>query len=131
MLYRIEPDRKKSSNPVYEQIKSQVIFRVASGALGPGERIPSVRDLAEMLTVHPNTVARAVQDLERDGVVIARRGKWMEVAADAPRLCKDLRQKIVRERLGEVLREVATSGMSADEIRRLVDEELASVNGKA
>jgi GntR family transcriptional regulator len=127
MLYRIEPD---SSIPIYEQIVAQVIFGVASGSLEVGRRIPSVRELAGILTVHPNTVARAFQELERRGVVTARRGKGMEVTPEAPKLCRGARQDIVRGRIREALREAASSALSAEEIRRLVDEELARVNGQ-
>jgi GntR family transcriptional regulator len=130
MLYRIEPD---SPIPIYEQIVAQVIFGVASGVpeLAAGELIPSVRQMAGQLTVHPNTVARAFQELERRGVVTARRGKGMEVTPEAPKLCRAARQEIVRGRIREVLREAASSALSPEEIRRLVDEELAHVNGKA
>jgi GntR family transcriptional regulator len=127
MLYRIEPD---SSIPIYEQIVAQVIFGVASSSLEVGMLIPSVRELAGMLKVHPNTVARAFQELERRGVVTARRGKGMEVTPDAPSLCQRARQDHVRGRLREVLREAASSSLSGEEIRRLVEEELARVNGK-
>jgi GntR family transcriptional regulator len=128
MLYRIEPE---SPIPIYKQIEAQVIFGVAAGALPVGEQIPSVRDLAGKLTVHPNTVARAFQELERRGVVAARRGKGMYVTDDAPRLCRDARQEIVRSRIREVLREAASSALTGEEIRRLVEEELAHANGKA
>jgi GntR family transcriptional regulator len=127
MLYRIEPD---SSIPIYEQIVAQVIFGVASGSLEVGMLIPSVRDLAGKLKVHPNTVARAFQELERRGVVTARRGRGMEVTPDAHTLCQRARQDIVRGRLREVLREAASSALPGEEIRRLVEEELARVNGK-
>ena len=127
MLYRIEPE---SSIPIYEQIVAQVIFGVASGALVVGELIPSVRHMAQRLTVHPNTVARAFQELERRGVVTTRRGKGMEVTPDGPRLCQDARQEIVRKRIREALREAASSALPAEEIRRLVEEELAEANGK-
>jgi GntR family transcriptional regulator len=127
MLYRIEPD---SSIPIYEQIVAQVVFGVASGALLVGEPIPSVRKMAEKLTVHPNTVARAFQELERRGVVVARRGKGMEVTAEAPRLCREARQDIVRSRIREALREATSSALTVEEIRRLVEEELAHANGK-
>jgi GntR family transcriptional regulator len=116
--------------PVYEQIVAQVTFDIAAGSLAVGELIPSVRELGVRLGVHPNTVARAFQDLERKGVLTARRGKGMEVTADAPRLCREERQKIIRERFREALREARTSALTADEIRRLVDEELAAVNGQ-
>src|SRR4051794_34705472 len=67
MLFRkIAPE---STVPIYEQIVAQVIFAIASGSKAVGELIPSVRDLALQLTVHPNTVARAYQELERRGVI--------------------------------------------------------------
>ena len=130
MLFREDID-PNSSIPIYEQIVSQVIFKLASGSLGTGELIPSVRELGEKLTVHPNTVARAYQDLERKGVVTPRRGRGMEVTAEAPQLCHSARQEIVRERIRAALREAVSSKMAADDIRRLVEEELARANGQA
>src|SRR5688572_24495766 len=56
MLFTIHSD---GSVPIYEQIVAQVIYGVAAGTLQPGALIPSVRELAETLLVHPNTVARA------------------------------------------------------------------------
>ena len=131
MLWRIEPDRRESSVPIYEQIVAQVIFGIASGSLEVGALIPSVRELAGRLTVHPNTVARAYQELEREGVVMARRGKGMEVTPDAKRICQERRQEILRARIRDVLREAVSSSLSSDDIRRLVEDELTRVNGQA
>ena len=64
MLFLINPD---GGAPIFEQIVAQVIYGVAAGSLEPGTLIPSVRELAERLLVHPNTVARAFQELERAG----------------------------------------------------------------
>jgi GntR family transcriptional regulator len=128
MLFDVHPE---SPIPIYEQIVTQVIFGVASGDLEVGELIPSVRDLAQRLVVHPNTVARAFQELERRGMVTARRGKGMEVVAEAPARCRQQRQEIVRGRIREALREAASSALSPEDIRRLVDEELGRMNGKA
>lgn len=127
MLFRIDPN---STIPIYEQIVSQVIFGVAAGSLRPGELIPSVRDLGERVTVHPNTVARAYQELERQGVVTARRGKGMEVTADGPRLCREARRDILCRRLRDALREAVSSQLPLEDIRRLVEDELAHVNGQ-
>jgi len=121
---------RESPVPVYEQIVSQVTFAVASGILEPGSMIPSVRDLAKQLLVNPNTVARAFQQLEREGVVTARHGRGMEVMPEAPGNCRAQRQEIVRGRIREALREAASSALPPDEIRLLVEEELARVNGK-
>jgi GntR family transcriptional regulator len=121
--------RENSNVPIYEQIVSQVIFGVASGAVASGELIPSVRDLADRLTVHPNTVARAFQELEREGVLAAKRGRGMEVTADAPALCRERRRAIVQGRIREALREAVSSALDPETIRKLVDEELHRANG--
>jgi GntR family transcriptional regulator len=126
MLFDIDPDSKV---PIFQQIVNQVIFAVASGALEAGELIPSVRKLGGRLVVHPNTVAKAFQELERLGVVATRRGKGMEVTAEAPALCRAQRQDIVRRRLRAALREAASSGLAAEDIHRLVEEELTRADG--
>jgi GntR family transcriptional regulator len=126
LLLRIHPD---TPVPIYEQIVAQLTFAIASGGLEPGSLIPSVRDLASRLVVHPNTVARAFQELERQGIIIARRGRGMEVTSEAPGLCRTLRQQIVRGRIRDALREAAASALPAEEVRRLVDEEFSRVNG--
>src|SRR5438105_6748684 len=102
MLFSIQADGQV---PIYEQIVAQVIYGVAAGTLEVGTLIPSVRDLAQQLLVHPNTVARAYQELERAGVVTARRGRGMEVTEEAPAACQSRRQEIVRGRIREALRE--------------------------
>jgi GntR family transcriptional regulator len=127
MLMSIQAD---SPVPIYEQVVTQVIFAVASGGLEPGTLIPSVRELAQRLLVHPNTVARAFQELERQGVVAALRGRGMEVTPQAPALCRARRKEIIRGRIGAALREAAASALAPDEIRRLVEDELARVNGR-
>jgi GntR family transcriptional regulator len=127
MFFTIHPD---GAAPIYEQIVAQVIYGVAAGSLEPASLIPSVRELAEKLLVHPNTVARAFQELERKGVVTARRGVGMEVTAGAPAACRAKRREIVQARIRQALREAAASGLSAEEIRKLVEEELTAANGK-
>jgi GntR family transcriptional regulator len=128
MLISLE---NSSPVPIYEQIVSGVIFTVAAGDLEAGARIPSVRELAVQLRVNPNTVARAYQDLEREGVITARRGLGMEVTPEARSLCRKRRQAIVRERIRSALREAVASALPADELRALVEEELNHVNGHA
>jgi len=88
-----------------------------------------VRELAQRLLVHPNTVARAFQELERQGVVAARRGRGMEVTPEAPAACQSMRLEIIRGRVREALREAASSALPPEEVRQLVDEELARANG--
>jgi GntR family transcriptional regulator len=128
MLFDID---SKSPVPIYEQIVAQITFNVASGALEVGEIIPGVRELGPQLCVHPNTVAKAYQELERDGVLLTRRGRGMEVAPDAPKICRGERQEIVRKRIRTALREAVSSALTFEEIRQIVEEELTQVNGQA
>jgi GntR family transcriptional regulator len=127
MLMSIQAD---SPVPIYEQIVAQVIFAVASGGLEAGTMIPSVRELGLRLLVHPNTVAKAFQELERQGVVTAVRGKGMQVTTQAPALCRARRKDIIKGRIAAALREAADSALTPDEIRKLVEDELARVNGR-
>jgi GntR family transcriptional regulator len=126
-MFDVQPE---SPIPIYEQIVAQITFAVASGALEAGALIPSVRELAQRLLVNPNTVAKAFQELERAGVAAARRGKGMEVTPNGPALCRMRRQEIVRGRIREALREAASSALPAEEIRKLVEDELSRVNGQ-
>jgi GntR family transcriptional regulator len=128
MRLRLRPD---SDVPIYEQIVSQVVFAVAAGDVPAGELIPSVRDLAQQLLVNPNTVARAFGELERAGILEARRGLGMAVTPDAAKLCRERRQGIVRTRLHDALREAASAGLSQADVHHLVDAEWPAAAGKA
>ena len=65
----------RSSIPIYEQLVQQVKCSIVQGLLKPGDALPSVRKLAASIEVNPNTVAKAYQELERQGVIITVRGK--------------------------------------------------------
>ncbi len=70
-----------SSEPIYRQLVEQVRRRVAAGQLSAGQEIPSVRELAQTLAVHPMTVSKAYSLLEAQGLLERRRGLSMVVAA--------------------------------------------------
>jgi GntR family transcriptional regulator len=70
--FNIDP---RSGVPMYAQLIDQVKRSIAVGALAPGERLPTVKQLAVDLTINPNTVARAYRDLERDGVIETSPGR--------------------------------------------------------
>jgi GntR family transcriptional regulator len=109
---------------IYDQIVRQVKFAVASDALKPGNLVPSVRELARDLTVNPNTVARAYRELQADNVLQPLRGTGLEITAVAPKKCQADRAVLIRSRLRSVLAEARQSGLPADDIRSLTEEEL-------
>jgi len=115
---------------IYDQIVRQVKFAVASEALKPGNLVPSVREMARDLTVNPNTVARAYRELQVDNVLQPLRGTGLEVTSAAPKKCLEDRVALIRRRLRSVLQEARQSGLDADEVRRLAEEELARLDSK-
>lgn len=120
-----------STIPIYEQIVSQLTFAIAAGDWEPGDLIPSARDLARQLVVNPNTVARAFQELERQGVVMSKRGLGMEVTNQGPAICTERRRALIRERLRTVLQEAVSSQLPESEIQQILREELQHANHHA
>src|SRR3981081_1408085 len=116
--------------PIYSQIGDRVRFAVAAGVVRPGELVPSVRELSKQLVVNPNTVARAYRELQGQGVLEPVRGTGLQVAADAPGLCRDDRREFVRRRLREALDEARRSNLAHEEIEAILREEWAAGNGK-
>ena len=73
----------RSTVPIFEQVKLGLRGLVARGLLKPGEQLPAIRMLAEVLVVNPNTIARAYRELIQDGFLETRRGEGNYVAATA------------------------------------------------
>jgi GntR family transcriptional regulator len=106
------PINEKSALPIYRQIIDQICRAVAAGQLAPGDRLPSVRELAARLLVNPNTVARVYRDLERDGLLETRRGQGTYVSAGASALAESERRRLIAEQLEATARDVHAFGMS-------------------
>ena len=124
MFFTIEPDNGLA---IYDQIVRQIKFAVASGALQPGQLVPSLRELSGKLALNPNTVARAYRDLQAEGILEPIRGTGLEVSGKAPKTCRQEREKLIRERLRSVLGEARKSQLTDDVVRSMFEEELASL----
>jgi GntR family transcriptional regulator len=85
MMIRVQPGL---GTPIYLQIESQVKHAIAAGALKQDDILPPVRKLAAELRINPNTVARAYQNLERDGVLRTVPGGGCYVNGQSPGLLK-------------------------------------------
>ena len=70
----------RDPRPIYEQIQSELRRLMLTGALPPGSRLPSVRELAGQLAINPNTIQRAYRELESDGYILSVAGKGSFVA---------------------------------------------------
>jgi GntR family transcriptional regulator len=126
MFFSIDAD---NGIAIYEQIVRQVKFAVANGVLVPGQLLPSVRTLAVKLAINPNTVAKAFQQLQSEGVVVPLRGKGLAVCDDAVQSCRVARREILEDRIRTAIAEALHGGLSAKEVRRLVLDQIQSLDG--
>ncbi len=123
MFFTIDPS---GGLPIYEQVVRQIKFAVAGQVIKPGELVPSVREVARQLAINPNTVARAYRQLQADGVLEPVRGTGLQATGGALELCRRERLNLIRRRLRAVLTEARQSRLDGDEIRELVESELAT-----
>jgi len=114
-----------SGVPIYLQLMQQVRHAVETGALKPGEQLPSIRPLAEELVVNPNTVAKAYRELEHQGVIELRQGAGAFVAATAATQQATERLKAAKALVAQGIDRLRARGITDEEIRRLVEAELA------
>jgi len=111
------------TRPIYLQIMEEIKREIARGNLKRGEKLPSVRDLAKEVEVNPNTVARAYLELEREGVLVSRRGQGTFVTEDE-KMIKSIRSELKNEIIERAVKELKSLGFSAGEIKRFIEKSL-------
>lgn len=126
MFFTVEPSNGVA---IYSQIVRQVKFVIAEQTLRPGQLLPSVRQLATQLAVNPNTVARAYLELQADGITETLRGRGVVVCKGALDRCRKQRKSIIADRVASVLTEALHGGLTSDEIRAIVEQQLTSLDG--
>jgi GntR family transcriptional regulator len=113
---RIEPDNPV---PIFQQIAEGVRNSVAAGVYRPGDLIPSVRQQALTLLVNPNTVQRAYEQLEREGLVISRKGVGMAVADQSPAAARNGAGQTLRAAFVQAISAARAAGLARAAIDRL------------
>jgi GntR family transcriptional regulator len=103
--------------PPYEQVRRQVADLVQAGRLRPGDRLPSVRQLAGDLGLAAGTIARAYRELETEGLLVSRRGAGTRVSAEARSMPKSARTAQLRLLADAYVEKAQTLGCSEQEIR--------------
>ena len=103
--------------PVYRQIYEAVTAALASGALARDEQLPTIHDLAQRLTINPNTVARAYRDLDQDGYISSQRGRGTFPAPSRAPTADDKR-RMLRSIYDKAVAEAAGHGIAAAEVVR-------------
>jgi GntR family transcriptional regulator len=122
MIIRVNPS---SGTPIYLQLMEQIKHAIATCALQAGEQLPTMRKLAVELVINPNTVIRAYRELEREGIVEIRHGSGAFVSESAAGRTKISRkaQSVIQSAVDRL----STAGLTEDEIRRLMENELAQL----
>lgn len=113
MALSIDP---KSGVPFYRQIIEQVKFAIASGDLKPGDRLPTVRQLAVDLSINPNTVIRAYRELEIENLLDTQQGSGTFVSENRPKIDPLERQRMLDQILTELLARASGYGLTLDEV---------------
>lgn len=116
----------QSPVPPYEQIGRQIRALIASGQLLPGNRLPSVRQLAGDLAVAPNTVVRAYSELEREGWVQTSARQRVQIALHPPTITADERRRKLQESVSQMLIAAHQWGFTPEETHREMDRQIAS-----
>lgn len=109
-----------SNEPIYEQISSQIKAMIFKGDLKEGDMLPSIRGLAKDLQISVITTKRAYDELEREGFIESVQGKGSFVASQNKELMREMKLKIIEEKLQEVVKESNILGLSYSEVSEML-----------
>lgn len=113
---------QRSSTPIYQQLVEGVKEAVARGVLASGDKLPSVRELAAQITINPNTIAKAYQELEREGIIETLRGRGTFVAARGTQVNREGKKKMIKGMLEKILVEAYYMQVDEAELLALLEE---------
>ena len=117
MAWNLDSDR-----PIYAQILERIEMQIISGIYKPGSKIPSVRELAAEAGVNPNTMQRALTELERKGLVTTQRTSGRVVTEDM-NMIKETRNILAKEQIQDFIQKMKELGFEKEEILALIKNE--------
>jgi GntR family transcriptional regulator len=110
-----------ADRPIYLQLMEQIELQIVSGAYPPGGKLPAVRDLAAEASVNPNTMQKALAELERMGLVYAQRTSGRFITEDTGMIQK-ARQSLALEQIAQFLQRMGALGYSHEETLALMQK---------
>lgn len=126
MTWHFDNDR-----PIYTQLLEQILFLIVSGQYPPGSKLPSVRDLASEASVNPNTMQRALTELERSGLIYSQRTSGRFVTEDRAMIQK-MKDTIGKDKILALFKDMEQLGYDPDQtislIHKIIDSEKAGGN---
>ena len=111
-----------SDRPIYAQILERIQMQIVSGVYQPGTKIPSVRELAPDAGVNPNTMQKALAELERSGLVMTQRTSGRVVTEDL-NMIKEIRNQLAGEQVKEFVKKMKDLGFDREDIIDLLTKE--------
>jgi len=115
--------------PIYLQIMNYLKKEIVSGKLKPGDKVPSVRDLATELQINPNTVQRTLSELEREGIVETKRGLGRYVTSEES-IIMDIKKEMASELIDHFIRGMSELGFVREEVISIVSDAMEETHGE-
>ena len=116
MAWELDSDR-----PIYAQLVERIQTEIVSGYYPPGGKLPSVRELASVAAVNPNTMQKAFAELERSGLIVTQRTNGRTVTEDVEKI-NTIRQKLADEHVESFFGKMKELGYTQREVIQLVDK---------
>lgn len=110
-----------NDRPIYLQIMDELKLEIISGKLKKNERLPSVRDLASVLKVNPNTLQKALQELERDGLIYTERTNGKYVTNDERAISK-IKEEFINNKVNEFYESMISLGIAKKDVVKFIRE---------
>jgi GntR family transcriptional regulator len=119
MNLKIDPS---SGLPLYLQLIEQIKYHISVGTLRAEDQLPSVRKLSMDLRINPNTIAKAFNIMETEGIVYTKRGEGTFISSNAADSSKEERRGVLRSLIGQVVETAKALDVSPAEVQRMLDE---------
>ncbi|MDS0524669.1 GntR family transcriptional regulator [Clostridium sp. SHJSY1] len=115
------------SAPIYQQLMEQIKLRIISGMYTLGEKLPSVRDLASDASVNPNTMQKALTELERIGLLYSQRTAGRFITEDRE-MIKEMQINLAKEQVEKFLLNMKNIGFSKQETISMIEKVAKEIN---
>lgn len=115
------PWNLNSSRPIFIQLIEIIQLDIISGKYKPGGKLPSVRDLAAQAAVNPNTMQKALQELERSGLVFSQRTSGRFITEDT-KMIEELKSTLAKEKIEQFLESMQQLGYQKEETIALMTD---------
>ena len=120
----------RSSIPIYEQIIQNTKDAILKNLISPGEKLPSIREMASILLTNPNTVSKAYSELERQNIIETLRGKGTYICENVMEKLREEKMQTLVENLKDIIQEAKSLEFSEDKLCSLIKDMYKNLGGE-